>query len=111
MGPYQRTLKEVAIELLDSQVFSGSVDRGSCWRFLGDGSKKPSQKRPGRKREKWIQRIQKGSPPFIRHGFEVLRESRRISAKSMGPQMGPLNSREGVGPLLCLMVQRWVDLI
>ena len=23
------------IELLDSQVFSGSVDRGSCWRFLG----------------------------------------------------------------------------
>ena len=27
---------EVAIELLDSQVFSGSVDRGSDrWRFLG----------------------------------------------------------------------------
>ena len=36
MGPYQRTPKEVAIELLDSQVFSGSVDRGSDrWRFLG----------------------------------------------------------------------------
>ena len=30
---------EVAIELLDSQVFSGSVDRGSDrWRFLGDQS-------------------------------------------------------------------------
>ena len=25
----------VAIELLDTQVFSGSVKRGSCWRFLG----------------------------------------------------------------------------
>ena len=25
MGPYQRTPKKVAIELLDTQVFSGSV--------------------------------------------------------------------------------------
>ena len=28
-------VQEVAIELLDPQVFSGSVKRGSCWRFLG----------------------------------------------------------------------------
>ena len=28
-------VQEVANELLDSQVFSGSVKRGSCWRFLG----------------------------------------------------------------------------
>ena len=32
----QRTPKEVTIELLDTQVFSGSVKRGSCWRFLGN---------------------------------------------------------------------------
>ena len=36
MGPYQRTPKKVAIKLLDTQVFSGSVKRGSDrWRFLG----------------------------------------------------------------------------
>ena len=35
IGPYQRTPKEVAIEPLDTQVFSGSVQERSCWRFLG----------------------------------------------------------------------------
>ena len=35
MGPYQRTPKEVAIDLLDSHVFCGPFS-GSCWRFLGN---------------------------------------------------------------------------
>ena len=29
-------VQEVAIELLYTQFFSGSVDRGSCWRLLGN---------------------------------------------------------------------------
>ena len=34
----QRTPDQVSCEteLLDSQEFSGSVKRGSCWRFLGN---------------------------------------------------------------------------
>ena len=35
VGPYQRTPKEVARAILDTQVFSGSVQERSCWRFLG----------------------------------------------------------------------------
>ena len=35
MGPYQRTPKEVAIELFYSKVFCGPFS-GSCWRFLGN---------------------------------------------------------------------------
>jgi len=34
MGPYQRTPKEIAIELLDAQVERDPFS-GSCWRFLG----------------------------------------------------------------------------
>ena len=36
MGPYQRTpFSKLRSSYLDTQVCSGSVDRGSCWRFLG----------------------------------------------------------------------------
>ena len=35
MGPYQRTPFKKLLQLLDTHVFAGSVDRGSCWRFLG----------------------------------------------------------------------------